>query len=444
MTEKSSPFGKVFRTLKTAMIVLLLFAVGFFSANVLRSGNQPKSTEKIEASDIYWNFVSEAYDKIKENYWEKTYDDELTALFKLASEKLAGPGQKMEKKDKDGLKNIFENVTKGLTEERKKEYAVNLVSLVLGNLQPFGRSGLYTKKDESSLINTVNNINPDKDLYEDLGVGKEASQSEIKKAFENKSADLKEKNTPEAKEELKKIEYSYKVLNDSDKRKRYDSVGAEPTVFSKIISPKILHIYIKRFSPTTFEEFQKAANGHDGNKELDTLILDLRGNIGGAIDFLPYLLGPFIGQNQYAYELLHQGEQTPIKTQTGALPSLIRYKKMVLLTDNASQSTAELMAAVIKRYNVGVLVGTKTKGWGTIEKVFEMKNQLTKEEKYSLFIVHTLTLRDDNLPIEGNGVIPLIDITEKNWEGNLSSYYNSPELNSAVKEIWENGLSEFN
>jgi len=57
------------------------------------------------------------------------------------------------------------------------------------------------------------------------------------------------------------------------------------------------------------------------------------------------------------------------------MPGLIRYKRMVVLINNQTQSTAELMAAVIKKYNVGVVVGTPSKGWGTIEKVFPLTNK---------------------------------------------------------------------
>ena len=93
------------------------------------------------------------------------------------------------------------------------------------------------------------------------------------------------------------------------------------------------------------------------------------------------------------------------------------------------------MASVLKKYNVGVLVGTKTRGWGTVEKVFEIKNQLDKSEKYSIFLVHSLTLREDGNPIEGKGVDPEIDITNKNWPDQLYARFNSWEIVNGVKEV---------
>jgi len=100
------------------------------------------------------------------------------------------------------------------------------------------------------------------------------------------------------------------------------------------------------------------------------------------------------------------------------------------------QSSSEVMASTLKKYNVGILVGTKTKGWGTIEKVFPLENQIDDKVKYSMFLVHSLTLREDNQPIEGRGVDPHIDINSDNWDDQLLDYFNYPALVKAVKEVW--------
>ncbi|PJE57690.1 MAG: hypothetical protein COU82_00630, partial [Candidatus Portnoybacteria bacterium CG10_big_fil_rev_8_21_14_0_10_38_18] len=71
-----------------------------------------------------------------------------------------------------------------------------------------------------------------------------------------------------------------------------------------------------------------------------------------------------------------------------------------------------------------------------IEKVYEMDNQIDANEKYSMFLVNHLTLRDDNQPIEGAGVEPTIDINDPTWENKLLEYFNSDELVKAVKEVW--------
>jgi len=300
-----------------------------------------------------------------------------------------------------------------------------------------GRSALYTAQDKKTLVDRVQNVNPEDDLYKTLGVNKDTTKKEIEDAFNAKVTELEAEESEEAKKVLKETKYAYKVLSDLEEKKRYDKAGIEPTVFTELIRPNILHLYIKKMSPTTFNEFKQAMEEMDNTDALDCLILDLRGNVGGSIDILPYLLGPFIGQNQYAYEFFHQGEYKPFKTKIGWLPSLIRYKKVVILIDDKTQSSAEVMAATLKKYNVGILVGVTTRGWGTIESIVNIEHQIIKDEKYSMFLVNSLTLRDDNKPIEGNGVEPLISINDPDWGKQLFAYFHYSELIEAVREIWD-------
>lgn len=117
------------------------------------------------------------------------------------------------------------------------------------------------------------------------------------------------------------------------------------------------------------------------------------------------------------------------------LPSLGKYKQIVMLVDQQTQSSAEMMAASFKKYHLGVVLGTTTKGWGTVERVFPLDNQLDPKEKYSLFLVHSITLRDDNLPIEGRGVDPDIKTTDSTWEQQLYSYFRNPALSDVIRAI---------
>jgi len=117
------------------------------------------------------------------------------------------------------------------------------------------------------------------------------------------------------------------------------------------------------------------------------------------------------------------------------LTSLVRYKKVVILINGNTQSSAEAMAAALKKYNVGVLLGTPTRGWGTVEKVFPLSQQQDKNNKYSIFLVHSLVLADDGQPIEGRGVTPTIDIRSADWKKQLQAYFNYPELISKLDQL---------
>ena len=67
-----------------------------------------------------------------------------------------------------------------------------------------------------------------KDYYETLGVGKDASEEEIKKTFKKGALKYHPDRNPdnkEAEEKFKELNEAYQVLSNSDKRSRYDQYG---------------------------------------------------------------------------------------------------------------------------------------------------------------------------------------------------------------------------
>ncbi len=424
------------------LVLLLTFALGTLSGYLYFRQTQMKSPPSVPSGqeDPYLSFLLEIYDKIKENYWDKISDENLTTIFKLGAEKLSGNPTNLKTLNREEIKNSLLSIIKNLDDKKKKEFSVNLANIVLANLSPFGRSGLYTTKQETSLKNNVANINPEKNLYQDIGLSKGATPEEIQKSYQKIKPLLEsqKEGSPEAQRKLDALNYAYGVLSDEGKKDNYDKLGVEPTVTAKILTKNIFYLPIQKISPTTFDEVQREIGSIKTTPSPNTLIIDLRGNIGGSIDLLPYLLGPFIGQNQYAYEFFHQGQTDPLKTKTGFLPALIPFKKVLILTDNQTQSSAEVIVATLKKYNVGVTIGTTTKGWGTVEKVFALDHQIDQLEKYSMFLVHSLTLREDGQPIEGKGVDPLININDPTWEKQLSEFFDSPEIIQTVRSLVTN------
>ena len=69
-----------------------------------------------------------------------------------------------------------------------------------------------------------------KDYYDILGVSKSASDPEIKRAYRKLAMKFhpdKNPNKKEAEERFKEINEAYAVLSDKEKRKQYDTIGAE-------------------------------------------------------------------------------------------------------------------------------------------------------------------------------------------------------------------------
>ncbi len=428
------------KTAPKILVIAVIFGLGLGAGYLYFNSQSPVENSEVrsETANVYVDFVLEVYDTIKTHYWQEMTEKQLAQVFKQQLDTISAGYVRDEVDSRESLKELAKKVVTDQADEgTKKEIVATWTDVVLAGLDPAGRSRLYTTKKREDLSNRVQNVNPEKDLYQDLGVGREATREDIESAYQEKKEELEPKaeQSEEAAKELEKVTYAHQVLADENKRKRYAETGSEPTVESRLLSPSVWYVKIKKQSPATLDEFAQAANSVNQTERLDSMILDLRGNVGGSLDILPYMLGPFIGKNQYAYDLFQQGDHEPYKTKTGWLSSLVPYKKVVILIDSQTQSSAEVMASALKKYNVGVVVGTPTKGWGTIEKVFDVETKIDAEENYGVFLVHHLTLRPDNNPIEGRGVDPMVNVENPDWQNQLLAYFNSPELVSEVATL---------
>ena len=388
-----------------------------------------------QEQNVFVRFDMEAYDLILQNYWKTTSEADLTNLFQLSLQKAENMTAMpvLATTTRSGAAQMlavaFANAT---STDARQQLAENVLSVALYNLVPAGRSGLLSAAAQTALRQEVANVNPANDLYKDLGLADGATPAEVTAAYQKQKTTLEASTSPTAKAQLAQITYVQKVLTNQSSKTLYDQQKVEPTVFSHIIG-KTLYLNFDKISPTTLQEFGQAVDAAS-TTPLDSMIIDLRGNIGGDLDFPQAFLGLFIGPNQYAFDLYHQGDYNAQRTTTNQFAELSRYKEMAILTDNMTQSTAELLAATFKRMRLAVVVGSKTRGWGTVENTFPLTTVIDPSQTFSLLLVHSLTLRDDEQPIEQNGVLPDVDIGQKNWQNELANYFNSTGMIQAVKQ----------
>jgi len=427
------------KRLKIFIFVAFVIIAGTLVLYVQKRINLPSIATygTVAEKDIYVRFVMEGYEKIKENYWKKVDDAVLSQHFQLSLQKASNLSTlpELKTKDRDGTASmIFSEMILATSTELKRNLARNTLMVATFNLYPIGRNSVLSEAQEKNLRNLVANIDPNKDLYKDLGLESGANTDAIKTAYDKKSAELKSQNLPGAEAEQKKITYAKEVLTNIDSKNLYDQKKIEPTSSNKIID-KTLYTKMDKISPTTLLEFVRTVTEASSTPYLNSMIIDLRGNLGGSLDFTTNFLGLFLGLNQYTFDLFHQDDYNVQRTVQSRFPLLQRFEEIAILTDKMTQSSAEVIASAFKRFKLGVIVGSKTRGWGTIENTFPLLTEIDPNEKYSLFLVHSLTIRDDGEPIESNGVLPNVDVSTPNWGRELEKHIRSSEFASTIKKV---------
>ena len=355
-----------------------------------------------EASNVYVRFDMEAYDTILSNFWKQATDVDMASLFQLSLEKAVGTtSEPLATSTRAGTAAMLGVAfDKAGSVAAEKALALQTLQVVLYNLPPVGRDELLTSVQQTQLKDTVDNINPNNNLYQDLGVPSGASTQQVDQAYTQKEATLTGTTSPQGQAELKQVTYAHEVLASATAKAQYDENQVEPTVFAHTMGSHTLYLYISKIAPTTINEFAQAIENASTTPALTSLILDLRGNIGGDLDFTQDIMSLFLGPNQYAFDLYHQGNYNAQRTpNVGPLPALSQYKEIAVLTDDMTQSTAELTASSLRRYRLAYLVGTKTRGWGSVEQNFPIKTVIDPNDQYALLLVVDLTLGDDQQPI---------------------------------------------
>ena len=433
---------------KLIALVLLLVVVAGAGADYYFFAHAPASTAPIaptyktaaETQNVYVRFDMEAYDSIVKNYWQTPSDADMSNLFLVSTQKALSilgmntASTSLATKDRSGTAAMLESAFDLATStDVKKDLAAGILQVALYNLPPAGRDQLLSQTAQVALQQEVNNVNPSKDLYGDLGLSTGAPVSAVDSAYKAQSAALAASTSPSAKAALKEVQYAHQVLADTQTKARYDNGQVEPTVFSTIMG-RTLYLYISKMSPTTLAEFQDALSSASSTPGLNSMIIDLRGNIGGSLEDAASFLGYFMGSNQYAFDLYAQNTYNVIRTTSALDPALAPYREVAILTDDMTQSTAEVLTASLKRFHIAYSVGATTRGWGTVENTFPLTTTMDASTTYALLLVHAITLRNDQEPIQGRGVDPDVSIADANWKSELSSFFHSPSIIAALQK----------
>lgn len=171
-------------------------------------------------------------------------------------------------------------------------------------------------------------------------------------------------------------------------RARYMEYG------SQLLAMKVPEFY---FSQSEVEHMIGRARKHEN------LIIDLRGNPGGSVETLKYLVGGMFEKEIKIADQVGRKERKPEQAKPLHDPFT---GKMVVLVDAQSASAAELFARVIQLEKRGVVIGDSTSGNVMEARHYEERSGVDTIVLYGASITESDLIMSDGRSLEHEGVIP--------------------------------------
>lgn len=133
---------------------------------------------------------------------------------------------------------------------------------------------------------------------------------------------------------------------------------------------KIGYIKIETFSSTTRDQVKDHINKF--NKNIDSIIIDVRDNTGGYLSSALSTSNLFIDKGKCIYQLKDKnGTVTKEYASSGKIKD---YKNLVVLINEYSASASEILATALKESAGAYIVGVKSFGKGTVQETDILDN----------------------------------------------------------------------
>jgi len=133
-------------------------------------------------------------------------------------------------------------------------------------------------------------------------------------------------------------------------------------------SSKNAYVRLSGFGRTSGEELKKAITELRKKSEIETLVLDLRGNPGGLLDAAVDIAGKFLDKNLLVVSTKGR-DTTNVKQYFNTQEPLLKDIKIALLVDGSSASASEIVAGAVQDHDRGIILGTATFGKGLVQTI---------------------------------------------------------------------------
>ncbi len=165
-----------------------------------------------------------------------------------------------------------------------------------------------------------------------------------------------------------------------------------------VLEENILYIKLRDFQKNSLSSIKEKANKLTGDNinSADGIILDLRGNPGGLLEQSKKISDLFLQSGNIVSTQIGNDKKT-----YSASNDFYEYRgKIVVLVDSGSASASEIVAGALKNNNRALIVGEQTFGKGTVQQIFNLKDNAALK----LTIASYLTPGD--ISIQDIGITP--------------------------------------
>jgi carboxyl-terminal processing protease len=182
-----------------------------------------------------------------------------------------------------------------------------------------------------------------------------------------------------------------------------------PSVSAGVIDNDIGYIRVSRFDASTLEQTQEYLSELESRISSPRgIIVDLRRNPGGLLDSAADIADQFLTDGLIV-ATEGRGERK-LRSYEADRADFFDNVPMAILLDRGSASGAELMAAALRENGRGVIIGERSFGKGSMQRIMPLTSG------GGLKITTGYYTTPENHIVQGNGVIPDIEVTRADAE----------------------------
>ncbi|MCW9095599.1 MAG: S41 family peptidase, partial [Ignavibacteriaceae bacterium] len=131
------------------------------------------------------------------------------------------------------------------------------------------------------------------------------------------------------------------------------------------------NVYLKlsNFSRSASDEIKKTIKELKDQKQINSIVFDLRGNPGGLLDIAVDICDKFLPRDQLVVSTRGRDSSSVKKYFSQEEPIVNNDVKIILLINGGSASASEIVAGALQDHDRAVILGTKSFGKGLVQTI---------------------------------------------------------------------------